>query len=177
MALKPDPVIGTAKAVSSSALVGLLTVSVAVKGHGQCGGGIPPDAVDGNHGQLSCGENEIVIEQLCCGASVNVAPGELAQVSCSVKFGTPSKSLGPNRLVVPACGLNDSNKPVSGVPERAVLVRVMVCAVAADPTCCGGKVSEAGTNVIGCVQPSYCPKPGRRFRCLRQGFLPDNFSK
>ena len=43
----------------------------------------------------------MVIVQLCCEASANGDPAELAQLSCDVKFGTPLKSLGPNRLVAP----------------------------------------------------------------------------
>src|ERR1700749_3221989 len=88
IALRPDPEIGTAKAVRLSALTWVLTVKVAFKGYGQADGAIPPNDGDGSQGQLCCGENEIVIEQLCSGAREKVAPGELAQLSCSVKFGT-----------------------------------------------------------------------------------------
>src|SRR6516162_4581482 len=104
IALKPDPVIGTAKAVRLSALTCVLTVTMAFSGYGHEEGFIPPSETDGSQGQLCCGENEIVIEQLCSGASEKVPPGELAQLSCSVKFGTPLKSLDPNGLVRPLCG-------------------------------------------------------------------------
>ena len=101
IALMPLPVMGTANDVSLSALVGLVAVKAALSGCGQADGGSPPRAVDGIHEQLCCGENEIVIEQLCCGARENVEPNALAQLSCSVKFCTPSKSLTPKGLVIP----------------------------------------------------------------------------
>ena len=135
MALKPVPVMGTAKAVLLSALTVLLTVRVAASGNGQRAGGSPPSAVDGNQGQLCCGENEIAIMQLCCGARANADPGGFAQLSCSVKFGSPLKSLNPKELEFPDCGLNDNDKPVRGVAEGAVLVSVIVCVVGTDPTC------------------------------------------
>jgi hypothetical protein len=92
---------GTANAVLLSALVGLLTVKLALKGNGQSDGGSPPNAVDGNQGQLCWGENAMVMVQLCWGARENVDPAGLAQLSCSVKFAIPSKSLAPKRLVLP----------------------------------------------------------------------------
>ena len=101
-------------------------VKVAFKGYGQADGAIPPNDGDGSQGQLCCGENEIVIEQLCSGAREKVVPAELAQLSCSVKFGTWLKSLGPNGLVKPLCGLKEIDKPESGVPDTAMLVKVMV---------------------------------------------------
>jgi hypothetical protein len=159
IALKPVPLMGTANAVSLSALIGLLAVNFATRGNGQADGGSPPSAVDGSQGQLCCGENEIVIEQLCCGARENADPDGLAQLSCSVKFGSPSKSLNPKRLVFPDWGLNDNDKPVRGVPERPVFVSVIVCMVGADPTCCAGKVIEAGASIIGCVQLVVFPNP------------------
>jgi hypothetical protein len=101
IALKPIPVMGKAKAELLSALTGLLTVRVAASGNGQRDGGSPPSAVDGNQEQLSWGENEIAIMQLCCGARANADPGGFAQLSCSVKFGSPLKSLNPKGLVIP----------------------------------------------------------------------------
>jgi hypothetical protein len=92
---------GTANAVLLSALVGLLTVKVAARGKGQADGGSPPSAVEGSQGQLCWGENEIVIVQLCCGASENGDPEVLEQLSFDEKFGNPLKSLGPKRLVAP----------------------------------------------------------------------------
>jgi hypothetical protein len=82
-----------------SALVGLVTATVAVRAGGEDidagrkGGHFDGTAPDGSHGQLCCGENEIVIVQLCCGASEKGDPGVVAQVSCSLKLGRPSKSL------------------------------------------------------------------------------------
>ena len=101
MALKAVPLMGTANAVSLSALMGLLTVSVAARGKGHDDGGSPPSAVDGNQGQLCCGEYEIVMVQLSWGPRAKDDPGGLAQLSCSVKFGNPVKSLRPNGLVFP----------------------------------------------------------------------------
>src|SRR5580658_7038213 len=101
IALKPIPVTGTANAVSLSALTGLFTVNDAASGYGQSVGGSPPRAIDGNQGQLCCGENEIVMVQLCCGFKLNEDPAGFAQLSCSVKFGSPSKSLSPKMLVAP----------------------------------------------------------------------------
>jgi hypothetical protein len=100
-ALNPMPVMGKANVVSPSALMGLLTINVAVKGNGQSDGATPPSAADGSHGQLCCGEKEIVIVQLCCGVSENVDPGALAQLSCVAKFGSLLKSLTPKGLVFP----------------------------------------------------------------------------
>jgi hypothetical protein len=105
--------------------------------------------MDGNHGQLCCGENAIVMEQLCCGAREKFDPGVLAQLSCSVKFGRPLKSLTPNGLVLPDCGLNDNDKPDSGTPDTLLLVSVRTCAVGTDPTCWAGKVIKAGVSKIG----------------------------
>src|SRR5579862_6230317 len=127
-----------ANAVFLSALVGLFTFNVAANGKGHEAGGSPPSAVEGSQGQLCCGENAIVMVQLCCGLRLNAAPGELAQLSCSVKFGKPVKSLAPNGLVSPGAGLisvRDKVKPVRGVVVRLLLVRVMVCVVAPNPTC------------------------------------------
>jgi hypothetical protein len=135
MALNPTPLMGTANAVRLSALTGLFTVKAAVRGTGQADGGFPPSAVDGNQGQLCCGENAIVMEQLCWGAREKDDPAGLAQLSCSVKFAIPSKSLSPKGLVAPDCGLNDKDNPERGVPLSPVLVSVIVCAVGADPTC------------------------------------------
>src|SRR5882757_4557678 len=118
MELKPKALMGTANFVSLSALLGLLTVNAAAIGKGQEDGETPPSEVDGSHGQLCCGEKETVMEQLCCGAWEKDDPGGLAQLSCSVKFASPSKSLAPKRLVLPACGLNDNDRPVRGVPDR-----------------------------------------------------------
>src|SRR5258708_7733534 len=185
MALKPSALIGTANAVSLSALLGLLTVKVALMARGQREGGTPPVEIDGSHGQLCCGENEIVIEQLCCGAREKADPAGLAQLSCSVRFASPSKSLGPKRLVLPDCGLNNKDNPVRGVPDRPVFVNVMVCVVGADPTCCDGKVSEAGDKRIGCAQlvvfptarqtfpmsPAMVP-PGHAFVVIPYPFVP-----
>src|SRR5258706_5078268 len=78
-----------------------------------------------------------------------VDPGGFAHVSCEVKLGRPSKSLGPKRLVFPDCGLNVNDRPERVVPEGSVLVSVIVCAVGADPTCCAGKVSDAGDKRMG----------------------------
>ena len=107
---------------------------MAFKGYGHAEGATPPSELEGSQGQLCCGENEIVIEQLCKGAKEKLAPGELAQLSCSVKFGSSLKSLDPNGLVKPLCGLKEIDNPVSGVPDTALLVTMMVCAVGADPT-------------------------------------------
>jgi hypothetical protein len=126
MALKPVPEMGTAKAVLLSALTGLLTVRLATSGNGQRDGGSPPSVVEGNQGQLCWGENEIAIWQLCCGARANADPGGLAQLSCSVKFGSPLKSLSPKGLGFPDCGLKDNAKPVMGVVDGLVLVSVIV---------------------------------------------------
>src|SRR5258708_32162181 len=125
MALKPSALIGTANAVSLPPLRGLFTVKVAFMARGQREGGSPPRETDGSHGQLCCGENEIVIEQLCCGAREKADPAGLAQLSCSVKFASPSKSLGPKRLVLPDCGLHNKDKPVRGVPDRPGFVNVI----------------------------------------------------
>src|SRR5580704_8146523 len=86
-------------------------------------------------------------------------PAGFAQLSCSVKFGRPLKSLTPKGLVFPDCGLNDNDKPVSGVADRPVLVSVIACVVGTDPTCCAGKIMAAGDNVIGCVQLVALPNP------------------
>src|SRR5437879_4667402 len=163
MALKPTPLMGMANALSLSALAGLLTVKLAARGNGHEEGGTPPREVDGSQGQLCCGENEIVIEQLCCGPSENVDPGGFVQVSCSVKLGSPSKSLRPKRLVFPDCGLNCNDSPARVEPEGSVFVSVIVCAVGADPTCCAGKVSDAGDNRIGCEQPVVFPSARQTF--------------
>jgi hypothetical protein len=61
---------------------------------GHWDGAAPPDDAIGIHGQLCCGENETVIVQLCCEASVKDDPGDVVQESCSLKCGIPSKSLG-----------------------------------------------------------------------------------
>ena len=135
MALNPVPVRGTAKAVLLSALTVLLTVRLAARGNGHRAGGSPPSAVDGNQGQLCWGENEMAIMQLCCGARANADPGGFAQLSCSVKFGRPLKSLSPKGLEFPDCGLNDNDKPVRGTADGVVLVSVMDCVVGTDPTC------------------------------------------
>jgi hypothetical protein len=124
-------------------------VSDAASVDGHAAGCIPPSAAAGSHGQLCCGENEIVIVQLCWGARSNEAPRELAQLSCSVKFGSPLKSLSPNMLVAPDCGLNASETPLSGAFKTLVLVSVIVCVVGADPSSWAGKVSDAGEIVIG----------------------------
>ena len=73
-------------------------------------------------------------------------------MSCSVKFASPLKSLNPNGLVAPDCGLNAIDIPESGVPVIAVLVRVIVCVVGTDPTICAGKLRNAGEREIGCEQ-------------------------
>ena len=134
MALSPGPVIGTAKALRLSALTCVLTVTVAFSGDGHADGDTPPSETEGNHGQLCWGENEIVIEQLWSGANENDAPGESAQLSCSVKFAVPLKSLAPNGLVIPVCGLNEMVNPESGVPDKALLVNVIVWVLGADPS-------------------------------------------
>lgn len=104
--LSPTPDIGTAKDLSVSALVGLVMVSTALSAGGdgtvagRKGGHCDGAADDGSHGQLCCGENETVIVQLCCGARENDDPGDVVQLSCSVKLGSPSKSLN-GKLLLP----------------------------------------------------------------------------
>src|SRR3981081_1413943 len=157
MALSPVPRIGTANAGRLSALVGLLTVSVAVRGNGHSVGAAPaadgggPPGVNGSQGQLCWGAKEIVIKQLCCGARENVACGALAQLSCSVKLWSPVKSLkAPKEL--PGSTRFEIDKPVSVAFEGSVFVRVIVCVVGGTPSACGGNVREAGDKEMGCVQ-------------------------
>ncbi len=96
IALLPMPLTGTAKFISWSALRLLTNLSLAVRGVGHCAGAAPNGKVpEGNHGQPCCGENETVIVQLWCAASVKGDPEGLEQVSVSLKFGSPLKSLGP----------------------------------------------------------------------------------
>ena len=97
--------------------------------------------------------------QLCCGARLKGDPAGLAQLSCSVKFGSPLKSLNKVRSEGPDWGLNPKANPISGVPETLMLVSVIVCVAGADPTCCGGKTREATENNIGCVQAVVLPTP------------------
>ena len=52
----------------------------------------------------------MAIMQLCCGARAKADPGGFAQLSCSVKFGSPLKSLNPKGLEFPDCGLNDADR-------------------------------------------------------------------
>ncbi len=151
-ALSPTPVIGTANLSSPSALLGLSTVSLAASGNGHRAGGFPPRDVDGSHGQLCCGENEIVIVQLFCGPRENGDPGGVEQVSCSAKLGKPLKSLSPKGLAFPAWGLRLSVKPFSVEFDGSLLVSVTCSEIGVDPRPWGGKVKDDGVNSIGCVQ-------------------------
>src|SRR5579872_314623 len=162
IALNPIPLSGMANEVLLSELTGLTTVSAACSGNGQAEGGSPPSAVEGNQGQLCCGANEIVMMQLSCEFSAKLAPGVCEQLSCSMKSGSPVKSLAPNGLVMPGAGLNVASeivRPLSGLLERVLLVSVIVCVLGKDPTCCGGNVSVAGDIRIGCVQTVALPIP------------------
>jgi hypothetical protein len=84
----PEPVIGTAKEVLLSAETGLVTVKVAVNGSGQPAIETPP--AFGAHEQPSCGANVIIMLQLCPEVE-ELRNAE--QLSVSVKFGMPVKSL------------------------------------------------------------------------------------
>jgi hypothetical protein len=169
---------GTTKEVSESrlsgapAIRGLLTLSWAPNAGGvatvafRLGGhraGLTDPAVAGpaigNQVQLCCGEKEIVITQLCCGARSKVDPGETAQVSASVKLGNPLKSLEEVGLTVNEfmLELNDSDKPFRVEPAGSVFVRVMVWDTGLDPTSWAGNPSLAGDNESGCVQSFAFP--------------------
>jgi hypothetical protein len=131
---------GTAKCLSPSALAELFTVTPAVRGNGHRDGAAPiwdggfPEA-SGSHGQLSWGENATVMEQLCCGPREKDDPKGFAQVSCSVKLGSPLKSLDPLKgSVAPARGVNDKFRSNGGDPEGSVFVSVIVCVVGNEPT-------------------------------------------
>ena len=88
--------------------------------------GAAPPAVSGSHVQLCCGEKDMVIVQLCCGASEKADPGVEPQLSCSMKFGNPLKSLREK---------GGTNVRLSKVaPEALGLVSLIVWLVAADPT-------------------------------------------
>src|ERR1700690_638386 len=82
-ALKPAPVIGTVKIIS---LLGLVIVSVALRGEGHWSGGVPT-------AQVSSGENKIETSQDCPGIRVKGCPCEgrplRPQTSVSVKFIAP----------------------------------------------------------------------------------------
>ena len=90
-----------------SAVAGLFTVKIAAEGNGHDAGAAPKNdgptpAENGSQGQLCCGENEIVTEQLWPAASVKGVFSAGAQLSDSVKLGRPVKSLKvPNIVVSP----------------------------------------------------------------------------
>src|ERR1700722_3419970 len=114
------------------------------------GTSVPP-ADNGIHGQLSCGEKDIVLVQLWCGASENGAPGVELQLSCSVKFGTPLKSLLMNdKFTV---------RLFKVPPEAPGFVSLIVWLVAGDPTGCAGNVSRAGVIKSGCAHAVELPNP------------------
>ena len=102
------------------------------------------------------------MEQLCCGARENGDPNEGAQLSCSVKLGSPLKSL-TGKFVLPGCDRKARDRPLSVDPEGSLLVSVMVCNVGVDPKACGGKVRNAGESEIGCVQAVVFPNPRQMF--------------
>ena len=113
----------------------------------------------------------MVIEQLFWGPS-SKGPTEAPQVllcaapqeSVSAKLGRPLKSLQPPKgLLAPARESKDSVSPARVAPEGSVLVRTIVCVVGADPSAWGGKVSEAGDNEIGSVQPVALPNAIQTF--------------
>ena len=140
IALAPKPEMGAANAVSVSALTGLFTVNVAVSGIGQSAGGDPdmgpedPGDTKGSQGQLSCGAKVIVITHDCPGAREKLDPAGEAHVSCSVKLGSPLKSLGAllSKTPVPDDKLNV--RPFSVLPARSLFESVMVCVVGAEPS-------------------------------------------
>jgi hypothetical protein len=86
----------------------------------------------GSQGQLCCGENETEIVQLCCGPRLKGDPRELAQLSCSMKLGSKSKSLG--LLEAEGITVSPSVRPFRVAPEGSVFVRVTVWVVAGDPS-------------------------------------------
>ncbi|SRR5581483_1427034 len=92
---------GTEKEVSPSRLVRPSTVRVAESGNGHSDGGAPRIdggvllAANGSQGQLCWGVKDMVTEQDCPGNRENEVPSDDAQVSCSVKLGSPVKSLSP----------------------------------------------------------------------------------
>src|SRR5208283_6111772 len=92
------PVTEAANLLSLSTPETPFTVNTALWVRGQYSGAAPvTDAglPKGIQGQLSCGAKATVMEQDAPEAREKVAPGEEAQVSCSVKLGTPLKSLCP----------------------------------------------------------------------------------
>src|SRR6202142_460395 len=146
----PNPLRATANAGLLSVLAGLVTVSVAVTGNGHADGEAPESEAGlpyGSHGQLCCGLKEMVMEQDCPRARENDDPGEVEQLSCSAKLGSPLKSLEPgNWLSVSSCRFNCNPFNV----EVSVLTSVTVCVVEGEPSSCSGKVKLPGVSVTGC---------------------------
>src|SRR5450432_3496722 len=146
----PVPLMATAYTGLLSVVAGLLTVKVAVTGNGHADGEAPEREAGlpyGNHGQLCCGLNEIVIEQDCPCARENDDPGEVEQLSCSAKLGSPLKSLEPgNWLSVSSCRFNCNPFNV----EVSVFTSVIVCVVEGEPSSCEGNVRLPGVSVTGC---------------------------
>src|SRR4029077_15424944 len=114
-------------------------------------------------GQLCCGANEILTVQLCCGPSEKGDPGDVAQLSCSVKLGRPSKSL-TGKFELPEASRNVNTRPLSVVPAGSVFVRVMLWVVGVVPSIWVGKVIDAGIKEMGCVQALLVvPTPKQMF--------------
>jgi hypothetical protein len=133
------PLIGTTNVVSVSALLGLTTLIIAVCAGGdgteagRKGGHCDGAAAVGSQGQLCCGENVMLTVQLCCGPSEKGDPGEVAQLSCSVKLGRPLKSL-TGKLTLPELSRNVNARPLSVAPAGSVFVTVMLCVVGVVPS-------------------------------------------
>lgn len=164
------PETGAAKAVMLSKLVEQLrqlTISGAIKAGGEptdagrkgghWDGAAPPSDTDGSHGQLSWGEKEIVTVQTCWGAKEKDEPGDVAQLSCSVKCGIPSKSLG----VLPPPG--KVNWRLRVAPEGSVFAIENFWEVGADPRSCAGKARVAGLKDIGWEHAVVAPNPRHMF--------------
>ena len=138
-----------------SALDGLCTINAALKGNGQLAGAAPSNDAGlpkGSHGQLSCGENATRTVQDCPASREKADPNEGAQVSASVKFASPLKSLGAPLSKAPLLTCQESDRPLNVAPDGSLLVMSKLCAAAPAPSNCEGKVIDAGVRVTGCVQ-------------------------
>ena len=88
--------------------------------------------------------------------------GERTQLSDSVKFGNPVKSLNvPKTVVSPDWGVKLRVRPLMVAPEGSLLLKVIVCEVVV-PSACGGKVNSAGDIKMGCVQAVEFPSARHR---------------
>lgn len=149
--LSPCPVIATANVVLLSIVVvlsGLSIITLSDKIDGHWAGGVPPLAVEGSQGQLCCGAKKTVIVQLCCDARENGDPEVSVQLSCSVKFGSPVKSLKPPKGLLIFCSRIVMLVRVCAL--GSVLVRVILCCEGLAPNACCGNTRTDGVRVMDC---------------------------